>query len=215
MKLYQLDLSPFASRVRIQLYAKGLDVELADPPGGLSSDEYKKINPTGRVPALEVDGTVIPESTVILEYLEDRFPEPSLRPAEAPDRARARLIARCTDLYVAPPLLALFGQRDPATRDAKVVEEKLGELRSAFDLVEGFLAPGPYAVGATLSLADCTLFPIFFFATRLLPLLGDKDPMAERPRLSAWWEAVRKDEAVAKVNGEMEKALQEFLAQGN
>ena len=83
MKLYQADLSPFASRVRIQLYAKQLDVPFADPPGGLSSDEYKKINPTGRVPALEVDGTVIPESTVIFEYLEDRFPEPSLQPAEA------------------------------------------------------------------------------------------------------------------------------------
>ncbi len=123
MKLYQADLSPFASRVRIQIYAKQLDVPFADPPGGLSSDEYKKINPTGRVPALEVDGTVIPESTVIFEYLEDRFPEPSLRPAEVLDRARARLRARCADLYVLPPLQALFGQRDPATRDAKVVEE--------------------------------------------------------------------------------------------
>ncbi len=215
MKLYQVDLSPFASRVRVQLYAKGLDVEFADPPGGLSSDEYKKINPTGRVPALEVDGMVIPESTVIFEYLEDRFPEPSLRPTEALDRALARLIGRCGDLYVIPPLLALFGQRDPATRDANVVEEKLGELHAGFDLVEGFLAPGPYAVGAKLSLADCTLFPIFFFATRLLPLLGDKDPMAARPKLSAWWEVVLKHEAVAKVDGEMQKALQEFLAQGN
>lgn len=215
MKLYQADLSPFASRVRIQIYAKQLDVPFADPPGGLSSDEYKKINPTGRVPALEVDGTVIPESTVIFEYLEDRFPEPSLRPAEVLDRARARLLARCADLYVLPPLQALFGQRDPATRDAKVVEEKLGEVRAAYDLVEGFLVPGPYAVGAKLSIADCTLFPISFFATRLLPLLGDKDPLAERPKLSAWWGAVLEHEAVARVNGEIEKALQEFLAQGN
>ncbi len=70
-------------------------------------------------------------------------------------------------------------------------------------------------LGRLLSLADCTLFPISFFATRLLPLLGDKDPLADRPKLSAWWGAVLEHEAVARVNGEMEKALQEFLAQGN
>ena len=56
MKLYNSNLSPFASRCRIQIYAKGLDVAMADPPGGAGSAAYKAINPTGKVPALEVNG---------------------------------------------------------------------------------------------------------------------------------------------------------------
>jgi glutathione S-transferase len=72
MKLYNLDLSPFAARCRIQIHAKGLEIPSEEPPGGLSSDEYKKINPTGKVPELELDdGTVLSESAVICEYLED------------------------------------------------------------------------------------------------------------------------------------------------
>jgi glutathione S-transferase len=214
VKLYQMDLSPFAARCRLQIYAKGLNIEFADPPGGLGSDEYKRINPTGKVPALEVDGSVLPESLVICEYLEDRFPDPALRPAADLDRARMRLLSQLADLYVMPPLTELFGQTDPKTRDAQVVSGKLDELHPRLDQLEGFLAPGPYAAGEKLSLADCTLMPIFFFATRLLPLLGDKDPLADRPKLASWWEAVQKHEAVRKVDAEMARALAEYLTSG-
>ncbi len=155
---------------------------------------------------------MLAESDAISEYLEDCFPEPALRPADVVDRARMRVLQRITDSYIVPRLQELFGQRDPATRDAKLVEERLGELRAYYDQLEAFLAPGPYAVGASLSLADCTLAPIFFFATRLHPTMGDKDPMAERPKLAAWWDAVRQHEAVAKVERELEKALAVFLA---
>ena len=81
MKLYNVPLSPFAARCRIQIYAKKLPIELVDPPGGLGSESYRRLNPTGKVPALQLDdGFVLPESAVIGEYLEDRFPEPALRP---------------------------------------------------------------------------------------------------------------------------------------
>ncbi len=95
MKLYQTDLSPFASRCRIQIYAKGIEgIECCPPPGGISSDEYKTHNPTGKMPALEVDGHVLSESEVICEYLEDRYPNwpnigrPSRRTRTAPGFSR-------------------------------------------------------------------------------------------------------------------------------
>ena len=208
MKLYEATLSPFAARVRVQLYAKGLDVPRVEPPGGLGSDAYKKINPTAKVPALELDdGSVLPESSVIAEYLEDRFPEPSLRPGDAETRARMRLLVHLTDLYVVPPLVALFGQVNPAQRDAKVVAERIAELRPRHDQLAAFLRPGPFAVGASLTLADCALFPIYFFATRLHPLVGDKDPTAERKPLSTWWQGVRRHPAVERVDAELTKAL--------
>lgn len=210
MKLYSVALSPFAARCRLQIHARGLDIPVVEPPGGLSSDEYKRINPTGKVPALELDdGTVIPESLVILEYLEDASPEPSLRPRDPALRARMRALMQLTELYVVPHLVALFGQVDPNGRDAAVLGEKTTALAPAYDLLDGLVgrSTGPLAVGAELSLADCALFPVFFFATRLHPLLGDEGPVAKRRNLARWWQAVQKDPAVQKVDDELGRAF--------
>lgn len=215
MRLYNANLSPFASRCRIQIYAKGLDVELAPPPGGPSSDAYKKINPTGRVPALEADGAVLPESEVICEYLEERFPKPALRPGDPLGRARVRLLSRLLDADVVPPLVRLFGQLDPKARDARVVTEGLEALRSAYDRLERFLDDrGPFAAGPELTLADCALYPFFFFATRIHPVLGDKSPLEGRPKLAAWYEAAKQHPAVARVDQELEKALGIYMSGG-
>ena len=211
MKLYSADLSPFASRCRIQIYAKGLDIEFAPPPGGLGSDEYKAINVTGRIPTLEVDGEVLPESEVICEYLEDRFPTPSLRPDDPLERARARLLSRLADVDAVAPLRALFGQVNPAQRDPAVVDERCAELDRALDHLEAFVGADEYAVGSRLTLADCALAPMAFFVTRLMPLLGKGDPFESRPRLGGWWGRVQKHEAVARVIGELTEALQQTM----
>ena len=68
-----------------------------------------------RLPVLVLDdGVSIPESETIVEYLEDAFPDPALRPHGAEAAARVRLIARVSELYVKGPLFALFGQLDPS-----------------------------------------------------------------------------------------------------
>jgi len=214
MKLYDNPLSPFTSRCRIQIYAKGLDVERVAPPGGASSAEYRALNPLGRIPALEVNGTVIPESQTICELLEDLHPQPALLPADPIARARVRLLCRFTDLYLFPIESALSNQFDPKTRDAAVVTQKLTELQANLELLESLLdKDDSFAVGSALTLADCALFPLFFFMTRLIPVLGGKNPLDGRPRLAAWWETVGKHPAVSRVNGEMEAALVEYLAQ--
>jgi len=214
MKLYNSNLSPYASRVRIAIYAKNLPVELVSPPGGTGSAEYKKLNPTGKVPALDVDGAILPESEVINEYLEDRFPTPALRPADPLGRARVRLLGRFADLYLAPALSGIFGQLNPKTRDAKVVAEKLTELGQRLDQLEE-LVVGPYAAGAQLTLADCALGPVFFFLTRLLPMLGAPSPLQSRPKLAQVGETVGKHPAVSKVLAEIGAAMAERFGGGN
>jgi len=67
-------------------------------------------------------------------------------------------------------------------------------------------------MGKDLTLADCVLFSLFFFATKVHPMLGDKDPTASRPVLAQWWDAVQKHPAVAKVNAELAKALAEQMS---
>ena len=214
MKLYNSNLSPYASRVRIAIYAKNLPVEIVAPPGGQGSAEYKKLNPTGKVPALEIDGQVIPESEVINEYLEDRFPTPSLRPAEPLARARMRTLSRFADLYLARAIRELFGRLNPATRDVKLVEATLAELTTRLDQLEEFSVAGPYAAGAELTLADCALCPVFFFLTRLVPALGGKHPLEGRPKLARVGETVAKHPAVARVLEEQAEAMAQTLQAG-
>ena len=207
MKLYNSNLSPFASRCRIQIYAKGLDVAIADPPGGAGTASYKAVNPTGKIPALEVDGVVIPESEVICEFLEDRFPQPSLMPAKDIDRARMRALAEICDSYVVPPLVAMFGQFPPNQRDQAVADRLVAEVDLGVERIEAFMGNGPYALDGQLTLADCSLAPAFFFVVRLVPALGGRNPLETRPKLQAWWNAVREDASVKRVMGEMREAL--------
>ena len=211
MKLFNSDLSPYSARVRIAIYAKNLPVEIVAAPGGTGSPEYKKLNPTGKVPALEDGGQVIAESEVICEYLEDRFAAPALRPADPLGRARVRTLSRFADLYLAPPLSALFGQLNPATRDAKLVAEKLAELSAKLDQLEALVVASPYAAGSELTLADCALAPVFFFLTRLMPSLGGPSPLEGRPKLAHIGDEVVKHPAVAKVLGEMGVAMAERM----
>ncbi|HEX2465497.1 MAG TPA: glutathione S-transferase family protein [Thermoanaerobaculia bacterium] len=207
MKLYNSNLSPFASRCRIQIYAKGLDVEIVAPPEGTGTAAYKAINPTGKVPALEVNGMVIPESEVICEFLEDRFPERPLRPANDLERARMRVLAEMTDSYVVPSLVALFDQFPPNPRDQATIDHCFAEIDAGLDRIEAFMGKGPYAIDRQLTLADCSMAPAFFFVVRVVPGLGGKNPLESRPKLQAWWNAVRDEPSVKRVMDEMRAAL--------
>jgi glutathione S-transferase len=89
--IYDAPRCPYCARVRIVLAEKqvaweSFEIDLGDRPAWL----YEK-NATGKVPVLEEDDFVLPESHLIMEYLEERYPEPALLPADAADRALARL----------------------------------------------------------------------------------------------------------------------------
>jgi glutathione S-transferase len=223
LKLYQIHMSPFASRVRIQIYAKGIEseFELVEPPGGLRSEDYRKINPLGRIPALDVGGVLIPESTVICEYIEERFPQPPLLPADPLARARVRFLIRFVDLYVFAVMEATRATDEGGARAAEDPRRRFApaSLRRAFervverlDQLEEFLGPGPYAHENALTLADCALAPLFFMATRLMPMAGMGSPLEGRPRLAGWWTQVQAHPAVARVFEENVKQISALFA---
>ena len=137
MKLYNMNLSNFATKCRIAVYEKGAKVDIVAITGNDSkSPEYLKVNPLGKVPSLDADGQVIAESETINEYLEDKFPTPALLPKSPEGRARVRSFTRFHDLYLEPPLRALFPQMNPKTRDEKVVNDKLTELNTRLDQLD-------------------------------------------------------------------------------
>lgn len=134
--LYNHDLSVCVQKVRLAMAEKGLawqDLDVDLMRGEQMSPDYLKLNPKGVVPTLVHDGQPIIESTIILEYLDDAFPDPPLRPADAPGRARMRLWARVPDdgLHAACGTVsyaAAFGQQVLAFHGREALEARIDRV---------------------------------------------------------------------------------------
>jgi glutathione S-transferase len=211
MKMYNSQLSPFAARCRLAIYAKDLDVELLDMPDPALEAEFSRLAPMHKVPLL-IDGeTVVPESEVICEYLEDKGLGISLRPDDPVATARMRLLSRIGDLYVMDPMGELFGQINPAGRDAQLVAREMAELSKAMGWIEHYIGGPDFAVGDSLTLADCEMVPVLFFFDQIGPMFGYADPLRDYPRAQAYYEGIQKTPAAAKVVAELDAALRRMM----
>ncbi len=196
MKLYGDPASPYVTRVIMFARLKGVPLERPPVPGdNPRSPDYHALNPLGKVPGLELDGRMIPESEVICEYLEEAFPEPPGLPVGVLDRMTSRLVARITDLYISPQFRPLLPYLDPARRDAPEVAERAAALAKAFRALDYYMGPGPFCVGARPTLGDCALGPYVELLKRVVfpafPTIAD--PTARAGRLATWWQAMQAD----------------------
>jgi glutathione S-transferase len=208
ISFYGHGISPFASRVALMLRAKGLNFEMPYPPGGLTSETYTAINPLQKLPVLSLEnGEALPESQVICDYLEDVYPEPALRPKDALTRAKMNLLIRIGDLYLMNPMLPLFKNLNPATRNAPVVEASLAQIDKGLVALNKYIAPGPFAIGDRFTLADCALAPILFYANRFLRLFDRKEALAAQVNVIAYYNAIQDDVHVAEVLDGMKEGL--------
>ena len=215
MKLYQTYDSPFPSRVRLLLYAKGIEVEVIEPPGFHFSAEtkgyYYGINPIGRVPTLVLeDGRALPESEVICEYLEDAYPEPSLRPADPYDRARMRLLSRICDFYLVMAMVPLFDASARSRRHwvAETIAAAVAQVGKSLGYLDHYIGEDGYAVGRALSQADGALVPQLVLACEWIPgLFQTPDPLVDHPRLATYWTAIQTDPIAARVIAETRQAI--------
>lgn len=181
LTLYDAPRCPYCARVRIALAEKHVEyevveVDLADRPAWI----YEK-NSTGRVPVIEEDGWLLPESAVIMEYLEDRYPEPPLLAADAADRGLTRLLifrhADFTDPYY-------------ALRRGEVGAAERFDLELAkFD---AGLAERAWLGGAEYGLADIAYVPWVLRARDMLGVSLDRFPA-----VAGWLERLVERPAVA------------------
>jgi glutathione S-transferase len=181
LTLYDADRCPYCARVRIVLAEKGVEyepvyVDLDDRPAWI----YDK-NPLGRVPVLEDDAFVLPESVVIMEYLEERYPEPPLWPADPAERAAGRLLVERFDRLSSPYYALQRGDESARPR----LDERLAEL-------DALLEERPFLTGREFGLADAAYLPWILRARANLGVdLGD------HPQLAAWVEGVAERPSVA------------------
>jgi glutathione S-transferase len=170
LTLYDADRCPYCARVRIVLAEKALAyeavvVDLDDRPPWI----YTK-NPLGRVPILEDDDFVLPESAVIMEYLEERYPEPPLWPADPALRAAGRLLVERFDRLSRPYYALRRGD-----------EEARSELSERLVDLDALLTMNAFLSGSEFGLADAAYLP---WILRLRGNLGvDLEP---HPALADW-----------------------------
>ena len=211
MKLYSSAISPYAARCRILIQHKQAPVEILAPPGGMGSDEIKALNPSGKIPVLDLGASAtghqaIAESWAILEYLESHNPEPAMRPADAFSQAKQVELVRFTDLYLAPAMFPLFlALRGKA--DESAVKTALSGLQQQFQTLEKFLATQPSDPAIELSLADAALLPVVWYARILARHFGLEDCLTGLPITTQWWQRCSAIAAAASVLSEMETGL--------
>lgn len=205
--LYSVPHSPYASRVRIQVRAGNLPVAVEAPEGGLGSEAFKALTPTGKVPTLKVDDRYLVESSAIMEYLEERFPEQALLPADLMQRAWVRSVGRFTDLDLAQALFPLFLELKLKSGDSGAIEKNLAALKAKLAILEKFFAQSDAPDLASFGFVDCVLAPVLFYVVKVPAIFGEADILAATPQLKAWWQRASNHEHVAPVLEEMAAGL--------
>ncbi|MGR8921589.1 MAG: glutathione S-transferase family protein [Gammaproteobacteria bacterium] len=196
MKLYQVDVAPNPTKVRLYVAEKRaggaeLDIEPVEVKlmkGEQNSPEFLAKNPFGALPVLEFDdGGTLTESLAIIDYLEELAPAPSMWGASPRERARARELERIADLRVLAPLARyIHATNSPLglAPNAGVAEQAGAVWPKGLAYLDRVLAAGDeFLCGARPTVGDCTLAAALQFARFAKMDLGLADDF---PALAAW-----------------------------
>lgn len=216
MKLYSWDISPYAARVRMQIYAKGLtDIPTEQTTFHLTQKDYEE-RPLSRIPSLEVGGDAIPESAVIAEYLEEIYPEPSLLGSTPRENAHVRALARIGDVYLintAFTLASLTGAlaaQTPVPTGIESIVAFLGDqLARSIRTLDRMIGRDGFACLGRLTLADCALVPALAYVQYMLLNRGLADPIVANANVAAYQDAIQRQKPAARVLAEFDRGRKE------
>lgn len=159
--LHGVDLSPFVRKVRIACAEKGIEYESKPQMPFGDRTDFLPISPLGKIPVWQEGDFSVPDSSVIIDYLERTHPTPSLYPADAQQRATALFLEEYSDTRLVEALTTVFFQRfvrpsffqeEP---DQEIVREAVEEKAPAcFDYLQAVLGDDDYLVGNQFSIAD-------------------------------------------------------------
>ena len=190
IKLYDFKSSPNCQRVKIVLAEKNLPYDIA--PIDLraheqKTPEYLKLNPYGKVPVLTDDATVLYESLIINEYLDEKYPNPPLMPKDPAKRAKARILVDYGMAHFDAPYqrLRMELMNDANEQNQQVIATAKAELKKLLQRLEDEIGEQQYLLG-DFSLVDADLLPRF---TRLEGFGVLPDPSL--PRLGKYLERVK------------------------
>jgi len=212
IRLCGFHLSNYHNKVRIALLEKGISFQEDSNVHPSQRDEYLAVSPMGKVPYIELeDGVRIRESEVILEYLEEAYPEKPLLPKDPLARARVRELITFMELHMELVVRRLYGA---VFFGGKVSDETRQEVEK--DITRGIRAFkalakfDPFVAGKELTLADCAAgvhLPLVTLATRIA---YSRDYLEDVPQVKPYLAMLKQRPAFAKVDADR-KAAQELL----
>jgi glutathione S-transferase len=196
-------LSSFCWKALIALYENATPftankVDLGNPA---EREALLKLSPIGRFPVLEDKARreVVPESSIIIEYLDRHYPgRTRFIPADPEGALQTRLRDRFLDLYIHLQMQKVVGDRlrPKGARDPHGVEQARAQIRRSYDILETSL-PGAWAMGEHFTLADCAAAPALYYA-------GQLEPFGERSKLTAYLQRLKARASFARVLKEAE-----------
>jgi glutathione S-transferase len=184
MKLYSHPNSTFSRRVRIALHEKGLRAEeIERDKAARGSAEFRALNPYGRIPTLVDGDLVLYESSAILTWLEERYPERPLLPPDAAGRARAAMHVKLCDIEFTPHAIRVQRAKrmEPeSTWDHAAFAAASAAVARHYVILERELEGKEYLVGGVFTHADVAYLPFLHFHHLL--------EVALPPNIAAWHE---------------------------
>jgi len=212
IKLCGFHISNYHNKVRIALLEKGIAFEEDSGVKPSQEADYLARSPMGKVPYLEVDGTRIRESGVILEYLEDAYPQKPLLPRDPLGRARVREIVIFLELHMELVVRRLYGGLffggSFSEETKQRVEKDITKGVRALKAVAKF---EPYIAGKALSIADCAAFVHLPLVSLVTKMAYGRDALEDIPQVKPYLKMLGERSAFAKVN-EDRKAAQAAAA---
>lgn len=179
-------LASFCWKPLIALYENGTPFTsvVVDLGNEQSRAAFLKLSPAGKMPVLrdEALDQTVPESAIVIEYLNAYYPGPvELIPADIDLARQTRLADRFYDFYVQHPMQKIVGDRlrPEGKTDPFGVEEARAQLRSAYAIIEQDMQSRTWAMGEAFTMADCAAAPALFYANKVEPF-GNKYPAVRR-----------------------------------
>jgi glutathione S-transferase len=205
LTLYYHPLASFCWKVLIALYENGVPftpkmVDLGNPAERAA---LLKLWPIGKFPMLRDDARdqTIPESSIIIEYLDRHYPGPTrLIPTSDELALQARLSDRFYDLYVHLPMQKVMDDRlrPEGKKDPHGVEGARAQLRTSYRMIDAQMAAGSWAIGEHFTIADCAALPPLFYGNMVEPFT------ASHSRLAAYFDRLKARPSIARVMREAE-----------
>jgi glutathione S-transferase len=191
--LYYTQRSPYARKVRIFLAEKNLPCELKDTDILNKSPEFIKLSPIGKVPVLvDEDGTPIWDSTQIIEYLDETYPEPSFYPSDRAGRLHCRQLEELADTLADNAVNLWYQKRKGDKADAGDAAKYQAAIDRLLPYLNEQLVSSTYLLGSTLTAADiAAVSAVGYYNLRL-----GEDWQQQYPHLAEWFKNLHRRESV-------------------
>jgi glutathione S-transferase len=199
LKLYGFPLSNYFNMVKIALLEKGVDFEIVNTMPNQDGDYLAK-SPMGKVPCLETDQGFLSETDVILNYLDDAYPEPAFLPSDPYERAKVRELMKELELYVELPARTCFPEAFFGGSVSDEVKEKAkAAIEKGVACIRRNAKFSPFLAGDQLTYADF----FYMYSMSLASACGRRiwkwDPLEDFPEATALMQSLNERESAGKV----------------